>query len=514
MALAPAQQDQPKGFFPELSETVDVTPAFPTATSTPPTIITATSTSTDATSSDLPLADTPILAVPTDRQTFTAPAASDAPSADPTPAQSSEFNNDSPLLPAETSTPPPSTTTLVSLASGDASAGVIAPDQGSNNAPLSLPSNSSANIGGMVGGVIGGAASLTLLIGLLFFCLKKRKSKQDGWDEKGYAGPGLVERLKSLPVGMGVFVAKLKGKKTGPTSNPYQRHTVQSSVGSVYSQTTAGRNRSASEPEGFFGVKRADSARSSSSRKSDRNLLRKKQSSASINYRFPPITEDLAQQGGGVSVNPFSDPEPPRTLALLNPDPWSQPVTPLAPAPVADPFTSSLDRPVDATDSRKLTIPFHRRNISSLSALSSHPPSLLLSQGNSIEELGPSATPNRAAASSLSRPTLQTQPSYSDALSSVSRDSNYTFFGEPGPSRPGTNLFTPALPTGRTVRQSDPFDLDRPEVLGLGGLTRQGTRSKRTSSFGTWTNGPLGSSGPYDRDSAKPRPLWSAGNQR
>jgi hypothetical protein len=82
-------------------------------------------------------------------------------------------------------------------------------------------------------------------------------------------------------------------------------------------------------------------------------------------------------------------------------------------------------------------------------------------------------------------------PTFDATSTAASGNSDYSYFGEPGPSRPGTRLFTPGLPTGRTVRQSDPFDLDRPEVLGFGSVfgrrevrgsvTRQPSRGKRVS---------------------------------
>jgi hypothetical protein len=111
-----------------------------------------------------------------------------------------------------------------------------------------------------------------------------------------------------------------------------------------------------------------------------------------------------------------------------------------------------------------------------------------------------------------------------DATSTfASRDSDI-FFGEPGPSRPATNFFTPA-PTSRTVRQSDPFDLDRPEVLGFGSIfnrkdvngniTRQPTRSKRTSSVGNWGNAApdVNNYGLFPRDSTK-QPPWGPSGRR
>jgi hypothetical protein len=527
-ALVPVRAPEPKGPEPEPSQTIVVTSAPPTDPA--------------PTSSDtLPIADSSSLATSIRGPLFTAPAASAAPSSvEPNPEQPSQ--SDAQLQPIPTGTsvpvqPQPATSALATLPSGDSSAGIIAPEQGGpEDSPLTLPGNGDANIGSIVGGVIGGVACLALISGLLFFCLRKRKTNPVRWNEKRVAGPGFMEKVKSIPAGVGLFIAKIKGKKAGSFDNPYQRHTVQSSVGSVYSTNTSGRVRSMSEPQGLFAGKRSNSVRSTSSKKSERNLLRKKQSSMSSDYRFPGIAEDIITQDDKMDLNPFTDPEPPRTLALLNPDPNSAPVTPLVPAATADraprnPFALSFDKPGDLTDARRPPIPFHRRNLSSVSALSSHPPSMSLPMENPFQDpaAAPSA-PTPAVVPAQTRPPLNAFPSFntiSTPSTGASRDSNYTFFGEPGPSRPGTNLFTPGLPTGRTVRQSDPFDLDRPEVLGFGdvlgrkevgaSVTRQGTASKRTSSVGNWisgTAGSFGSYGPYERDSAKPRPLWSANNQR
>lgn len=534
-ALAPVPEQGPKEFNPVSSEVAPAISAPPTAAPTPilSTIVTAISTNPVPTSSDnLRLAEpSPSSVVSSQGPQFTAPAASAPPSGDSPPDSPGQSDNGPQASPVETSIPqrpqqpPLSTTIIASPPTGDSSAGIIAPDQGSDDSPLTLPKTNDASIGGIVGGVVGGVAILALIVGLLFFCLRKGKPSAKSWDEKETAGPRLADRLKSIPNGIGIFIAKLKGKKAGPMDNPYQRHTAQSSISSVYSQNTNGRTRSISEPHGMFAVGRSGSVRSSSSRKSERNLLRKKQSSISSDYRFPPIAESTSQQNNGTSINPFSDPEPPRILSLLNPDPSSQPVTPLAPAAVADPFASPLDPLGDGSDLRRPPIPFHRRNISSLSALSSHPPSVSLPSQNSFNETGSiPAVPTSAKAPVQTRPGYNVISSFNDMSTAASRDSNYTFYGEPGSSRPGTNLFTPGLATGRTVRQSDPFDLDRPEVLGFGdvlgrrevrsSITRQGTRSKRTSTVGNWTNGMQGGYGPYERDSAKPRPLWSAGNQR
>ncbi|OAG14856.1 hypothetical protein CC77DRAFT_1025469 [Alternaria alternata] len=463
---------------------------------------------------------------------FTAPAISNGPTQDT-----------SPQLPIETDTRaqpsivtdspaqarPQPTTSLVDSTPTGGSAGIIAPEgsTGGDDGPLTFAN--SGNIGGIIGGVFGGVAALALISILLFFCLRKRKSRPVRWNEKQETGPSFLARLKTIPSGVGAFVARIKGSEAGPMSNPYQRHAAQASVGSVYSRDSNGRGRSSSEPQGFFGVKRAGSNNSRSSKKSERNLLRKKPSSISSNYRFPGIIEDTG------SPNPFADPGPQSKLLVLNPDPRSAPVTPQVPAATADaaprdPFASVMDPPGAAPAWAQPPTHHHQRTMSSISALSSHPVSSFYTADNPFRD-PPYAppVPTQAVLPSHTRRSSMALPGF-NALSTVdatstfaSRDSDI-FFGEPGPSRPSTNFFTPA-PTGRTVRQSDPFDLDRPEVLGFnsifnrkdvnGNITRQPTRSKRTSSVGNWGNTAtdVNNYGLFPRDSTK-QPPWGPNGRR
>jgi hypothetical protein len=342
-------------------------------------------------------------------------------------------------------------------------------------------------------------AGLALLCTLLFMCLRKRKS-EPRWDEKRLQGPGFVEKLKAKSVGLGVFIAKAKGEKAGPSRNLYQRHSQQDSISSIYSTPSDGRPRSFSEPqEGLFAV--GIPARRSSSRKSERNLLRKKNSSVSSQSAFVGIVEEN-------NADPFADPDPPRTLLLLNPDAAS-PRGPTTPQPVAasagmprNPFATPFDDVEQGS-----AVPGHKRTASSSSALSSHPPQFFFPSADLAFKRKPVAPPppTQPPVSTQRRRSSLADPSFNAMSTFASEESGYTVFGNSGPSRPNTNLFTPALPTGRTVRQSDPFDLDRPEVLrftdrpevlGYGNVagrrevrqsvTRQATRGKRTSSVGNW----------------------------
>lgn len=412
--------------------------------------------------------------------------------------------------------PQPTTSPGASLPTGDAAAGIIAPDQGDPDGEggLTIPSTGDANIGSIVGGVLGGVAGLALICALLFFCLRKRKSRAPRWIEKKVEGPRFVEKVKAIPAGVSVMFAKVKGMKKGPARNPYRRHSQNDSVSSIYSTNTSGRTRSMSEPQGFLAGE--PPMRRSSSRKSERNVLRKKNGSVSSQLTFAGILEER-----DAGFNPFADPEPPRILHLSNPDAAS-PRGPVTPQPAAtsagllrDPFASPFDDPVIGPNGSGVSLPIqgHKRTQSSASALSSHPPSFIFPgpPNTSGVPSGP-PPPTQALLPNQKRRSSMAFPTFDATSTGASRDSDLLRFGEPGPSRPGTNLFTPAIPTGRTVRQSDPFDLDRPEVLGFGNVagrrevrasvTRQATRGRRTSSVGNWgstTDGPYPSFNPAGR---------------
>jgi hypothetical protein len=379
------------------------------------------------------------------------------------------------------------TTPAPSLPSGDAAAGLIGPEPAGSDSEggLTIPANGDANIGSIVGGVVGGVVGLALICALLFFCLRKRKSKQPRWAEKNVQGSNFLEKLKAIPAAVSVVLAKVKGIKKGPTKNPYQRHSQQDSISSIYSTT---------DSQGFYAA--GDFMKRSSSRKSERNRLRKKNSSVSSHSTFTGIPENMEKNAN----NPFADPEPPRILRLSNPD--SSPRGPLTPQPAMtsahlakDPFASPFDDP-----SILPPVQGHKRTQSQASALSSHPPSFIFPSRSNVGNKDPVGPPQvtRVPLPDQKRRSSMALPTFDATSTAASGESDYTLYGEPGPSRPATSMFTPGLPTGRTVRQSDPFDLDRPEVLGFGSIlgrkevrgsvTRQPTRSKRTSSAGNWVN--------------------------
>ncbi|EUC37322.1 hypothetical protein COCCADRAFT_33417 [Bipolaris zeicola 26-R-13] len=444
--------------------------------------------------------------------------------------------NTNPAVPVESDTSPPSSITATTVGqprvtgsplagsageSNEGSAGIIAPGQGSSNnddSPLTLGPN--ANLAGILGGVFGGIAALALIIGLLFLVLRKRKSKPRRWNEKRQSNSSLLSRIRTIPTGLGAFVARLKGSQTGSTQNPYQRHVPKASTDSIYLRDSNGRIRSNSEPQGAYPHRRAGSSGSISSKKSDRNLLRKKPSSISA-YRFPDIAEDTG------TPNPFADPQQMRPLLILNPDPKSTPATPQVPAATADPeprdpFTSVYDPPPVAPTRERGPAQTHQRAMSSISGQSSHTTWSLYPTANPFND-PPNVPPlpNQAVLpqhhrqrSSMALPNFNPTATFDANSTFATRDSGM-FFGEPGPSRPTTNMFTPVTPARRTIRQSDPFDLDRPEVLGFGGLSRQPTRTKRRSSVNNWysTAGNGASNAPpLPTDSA--RPSWGPNSGR
>jgi hypothetical protein len=210
------------------------------------------------------------------------------------------------------------------------------------------------------------------------------------------------------------------------------------------------------------------------------------------------------------------------TQSRRNPSCYSIPTlaVPLLHHKYRQPLQVGRSRTLSHRFSTRLGMFQHQRTMSSMSALSSHPPSSYPTNDPFRDPFNAPGAPTKAVPPTHNRRSSMALPTFDTTSSGASRDSNYTFFGEPGPSRPGTNLFTPGLPTGRTVRQSDPFDLDRPEVLGFGdvigrkevggSVTRQASRNRRVSSVGNW----FSTAGQYTANSAKPGPLFGPNAKR
>lgn len=408
---------------------------------------------------------------------------------------------------------------------------------------------------GIVGGVVGGFVGIALISTLLFLCLRRRKTGtfekwQQRISEKSRGDGGLLakikavqEKLEAIPATVGMFFAKMKGKKAGPATNPYRRHSVRSSVSSVYSVRSNRRSQSISEPPSKLRQQLRGFGDRMPSLKRSRTLLQKNPDGVvGTKSPFPGIVEDPVRRGSNGLDDPFKDTEePPKILMLLNPDRdtksksvfdglQDQQRPPITPKPAAmsergskDPFASLLDEIAERDGSGtpewlRETAQKHKRSTSVQTALRSHPPSTYTASVYTTAE-NPFFDPTEA-------PPVPTQPlppnpparpanayaplpAFNATSSTVSRESNtsFTFFGEPGPSRPSTNLFS------SKVRQSDPFDLDRPEVLGFGNVggrtvrasvTRQNSKSNRTSTVPNWVSV---DDGPYERASAVPGPL-------
>lgn len=447
------------------------------------------------------------------------------------PSNSDQSSMELPSIPSATGMPP------------GGSAGVISPDQTPEDGGGLTLGNGPVNIPAVIGGVVGGVAAICLISALLFLCLRKRKSTesfgarwQRRFNEKSEPSdsPGLLAKLKSIPAGVSMWVAKVKGQKSGPAQHPYRIHTARSSVSSVYSVGSNGRGRSISAPptkfrdqlRGFgFGDRMPSLKRS-------RTLLQKKQDSFVVGDKspFPAIVEDPVDRNQNVD-NPFADP-PPQGFTpkqAVADGLRDQQRGPISPKPVLssrgsrDPFVSIMDELDERNGSGTpewLRDTSHRRTHSATTALHSHPPSSFYSPStyqpgdnpfSDSSAIPPVPTqplpPNPPRQPSNAYNRLPTFDALSTGASGASRDSNSSFlFGEPGPSRPTTNMYTNVSVAPRVGRQSDPFDLDRPEVLGFGNVrrdirgsvTRQNSRSRRTSSVPNWVN--------YD-ESSYPAPL-------
>jgi hypothetical protein len=525
--LANISQQVPAAAVPVPVPEVDETPPVATAVDPTPT---PSATPAPASSDSNPLA-----APPTSSTLADVPAASSAvPNASP-PAQSVLPEDPSPDTQPGLSQP---TDTSIPAAG---SAGVISPDAGTadQGSGLTLPLNGSTNVAPIAGGVVGGFVGLALISALLFLCFKRKKDGtfeewQQRLSEKSQREEGglfaklraVPEKIRGVPTRVGVFVARLKGDKSGPASNPYRKHTR--NVSSVYSVGTNRRSQSISEPPSRFRQQLRGFGARMPTLKRSRTLLQKKQDSLIVgqNSPFPNIVEDPVIRTSNAYEDPFSDPPvPPKSLQLLNPDPASpqpQQGGPLVPEPTAttsernprDPFASILFE-IDAQNGSgtpewlRETAQQHKRTASSQTALHSNPVKNYSTSVYTDRQSNPFFDPSDPPPLPPTRPLPPTPsrpanayapfPQLNSTSSTVPRMSNDTFFfGEPGPSRPATNVF------GRGVRQSDPFDLDRPEVLSFGNVggrmvrqsvvTRQNSR-KRSSTMPNWINV---NEGPYE----------------
>jgi hypothetical protein len=568
LANANVAPSAPVAAAPGAAEDIDTTQAdvsvaalpteAPTQTSTQARVGAIPATSSAATSDTIPAAVTSDTAPSSTLASVTStqssvPALPDQSASSEAPPQSSatdlpEQSQNQPdvLQPSETGIPP------------GGEAGITAPDQGTveQGGSLTLANDGQTNVASIAGGVVGGFVALAVISALLFLCLRRRKTGTfERWQRKmsekesGEGGiktkfKAVSEKLKAIPAGFGIFFAKIKGNKAGPNSNPYRRHTVRSSVSSIYSTGSQGRTPSISESPGKFRQQLRGFGDRMPSLKRSRTLLQKKPDSFVTGAKspFPGIVDDPVRRNSNGPEDPFQDPEPPKMFLLTNPDPptpradglQDQQRGPLTPKPTAiserskDPFASIMDELEKRNGSGtpewlRDAAQAHKRTASTTTALRSHPPSNYTASIYTQAEnpfFDPSDAPPVPTQPLPPNPPPRTAnaygplPSFNATSSTISRDSDMSFYlGEPGPTRPGTNMY------GSRVRQSDPFDLDRPEVLSFGAVngkgvrasvTRQNSRARR-SNVPNWVNV---NEGPYKRDNVGAVPSRNASARR
>ncbi|KAF2742711.1 hypothetical protein M011DRAFT_472033 [Sporormia fimetaria CBS 119925] len=429
---------------------------------------------------------------------------------------------------------------------GDSS-GMISPDPDSDSNQGGLTISSNNNVGSIVGGAIGGFAAVVLVSVLLFLCLKRRRSREPllkwpkGINEKeeeevGFMGTvaGASSKLKAFTAGIGALFLGIREKMARPSRQGYDRHSARSSMSSVYTARVGNRgSRSMSEPPsrlreqlGALGHRFGDRM---PSLKRSRTLLQKKPDSLVIGAKspFPGIVDDPVTRRSSGAENPFADPKndgnfrqsidrPVQNREGLN-DQQRPPITPKAAVhsnrSSRDPFASILDQLEEARGNRTpdwLRDTAHKRTQSATTALRSHPPSTYTASVYTTAEnsfLDPPdvpPVPKQPLPPDPKRPSnayTSNLPTFNATLSTTSRESSGSFyFGEPGPSRPTTNMFSEVSVMSTAFkkgRESDPFDLDRPEILGFGqvggrqvraSVTRQSSRHNRTSTVPNWIN--------------------------
>lgn len=347
----------------------------------------------------------------------------------------------------------------------------------------------------------------------------------------------LVARIRSMAT---AIVLKIRPNKNSTQENA-NCGGDRNSVSSMYSTRSSVRLRTSSEPPSRFRRQLHDFTDRMAIVKWPNGGTGRPQNSASgaSHSSFSDAVEDPLIRN---ISNPFLDPallrEPTLpNLRIMNPDPSRSstgmitprqavaeglvgrqraPLTPLTPRlppqsqqaepvpRIPNPFSDPTDEPEDHT--RGATPDWLRR--------SSHPPSSfytnsfyypspsnpfidppdfpvppLPNQPTTIytpQVPFPASLPNYSRSSRASQAFLQP----SSARGSAATNSSAFLSGEPGPSRPTTTL-TNASFSRATRGKSDPFDLDRPEVLGLGNVSsrkevRAGVMRQNSSSTLNW----------------------------
>jgi len=301
------------------------------------------------------------------------------------------------------------------------------------------------------------------------------------------------------------------------------------SVSSMYSTRSSVRLRTSSEPPSRFRRQLHGFTDRMAIVKWPKGGMGRRQNSASgaSHSPFSDAVEDPLVRNSSRISNPFLDPallqEPTLpNLRIMNPDPITPrqavaeglvgqqraPLTPRTPRlppqsqqaelvpRILNPFSDSTDEPEDRTSGATpdwLRRSSHAHTQSAATALRSHPPSFytnsfyytspsnpfidppdfpvppLLNQPTTTytpQVPFPAYLPNYSRSSRASQAFLQP----SSARGSAATNSSAFPFGAPSPSRP-TTILTNASFSRATRGKSDPFDLDRPEVLGLGNVS-------------------------------------------
>lgn len=332
----------------------------------------------------------------------------------------------------------------------------------------------------------------------------------------------LVARIRSMAT---AIMLKIRPNKNSAQENA-NCGGDRNSVSSMYSTRSSVRLRTSSEPPSRFRRQLHGFTDRMAIVKWPKGGMGRRQNSASgaSDSPFSDAVEDPLVRNSSRISNPFLDPallrEPTLlNLRIMNPDPITPrqavaeglvgqqraPLTPRTPrlppqsqqaepAPrIPNPFSDPTDEPEDRTGGATpdwLRRSSHAHTQSAPTALRSHPPSFytnsfyypspsnpfidppdfpvppLPNQPTTIytpQVPFPAYLPNYSRSSRAS----QAFPQPSSARGSAATNSSAFPFGAPSPSRP-TTILTNASFSRATRGKSDPFDLDRPEVLGLG----------------------------------------------
>ncbi|KAF2753708.1 hypothetical protein EJ05DRAFT_169284 [Pseudovirgaria hyperparasitica] len=356
-------------------------------------------------------------------------------------------------------------------------------DGPSSRPPISVP---------IAGGVVAGLVGIALVAALVFLCFRRRRQGKNALPRRGEAGEkgdqaGEIDEMNDSVVAGAVPSHARTDSRESESTN-----TAGSQRRSRWSHSTglppnSPRSRAMSAPVAFrsrfnglvAGIKT--------------RMDRKKDSPPLGHPASPsPNTESL------YSIDdPFLDPiQPlrPAALRIVNPD-TSKPSTPIPKNNTSQPIISSttittptrspLRNPFadpsspQGTTPEYLRHPGHSRTQSLQTALHSHPPTPHATSFHSasLQTPNPNAADYPHPSYSYPYPTPHLSPAPSSPLPNTHLHPAVRPLFTPHPSphpidSTRTSMTTPYLSTARRVRgKSDPFDLDRPEVLGFGNVS-------------------------------------------